>query len=247
MSQYSSEFFANRAGAALGSARVVAPLVHRWVSPRSVLDIGCGTGSWLRAFAELGVDDVLGIDGDYVDRAALEIPADRFIAADVSRPLDLSAARNGRGFDLAVSLEVGEHLPKECSHTLVESLARAAPVVLFSAAIPLQGGTGHLNERWQHEWAALFAARGYLAVDALRPLIWSDERVSFWYRQNTLLYVREADLARYPELAHARARTSDAALSVVHPRLLEKRNRKPVRAFRAGAVAAAWWRAVRGR
>lgn len=242
MSEYSSEFFQHRAGAALASARVVAPIVHALVSPASVLDIGCGTGSWLRAFAELGVTDFLGVDGDYVDRSALEIPVDRFRAADVSRPLNL-----GRTFDLAVSLEVGEHLPPAASETLVDSLTSAAPAVLFSAAVPLQGGSGHINERWQHEWAALFARRGYLAVDAVRPRVWSDDRVSFWYRQNTLVYLKESELPSRPALAEARARTSDAALSLVHPRLLEKRNRKPIRSFRAGTVAAAWWRAVRGR
>lgn len=242
MATYSTEFFAGRAAAALESARVVAPLVQRLIRPRSVLDIGCGTGSWLRAFSELGVDDVLGVDGDYVDRAALEIPADRFHAADVASPLRL-----GRAFDLAVSLEVGEHLPPASSGVLVDSLTQAAPVVLFSAAVPMQGGTGHVNEKWQHEWASLFAERGFVPVDAVRPLIWSDDRVSFWYRQNTLLYAREADLARWPDLASARERTHDAALSLVHPKLLEKRNRKPLRRFRAGAVAAAWWRAVRGR
>ncbi|MFM9956694.1 MAG: methyltransferase domain-containing protein [Phycisphaerales bacterium] len=243
MSGYSNEFFRNRAAAAAASADVVAPLLIRWVNPRSVIDIGCGTGSWLAAFQRAGVNDILGLDGDYVDRAALEISADHFRPADVARPLDI----NGRTYDLAVSLEVGEHLPPESSATLVDSLTRAAPVVFFSAAIPLQGGTGHINERWQHQWADLFAQRNYLAVDAVRPIIWSDERVSFWYRQNALIYVRESELSRYPELAAARARTNDQALSLVHPRLLEKRNRKPIRSFKAGAVAAAWWRAVRGR
>ncbi len=242
MSGYSREFFQGRMAGAGASAGVVTPLALSWTRAASVLDVGCGTGSWLAAFMGLGVTDVLGIDGDYVDRSALEIPAERFRAMDLSKPFDV-----GRVFDLAVSLEVGEHLPPETSEAFVESLCRAAPVVLFSAAVPMQGGTGHVNERWQGDWASMFARRGFVAVDAVRPVVWGDERVAWWYRQNTLVYVRETDLGRYPELAAARARTNDGALSVVHPILLEKRNRKPLRSMGAASVARAWFRAALGR
>src|ERR1039458_216669 len=40
--------------------------------------IGCGDGTWLSVFRKLAVDDILGIDGDYVTRDLLQIPQDRF-------------------------------------------------------------------------------------------------------------------------------------------------------------------------
>src|SRR5262249_37347034 len=80
------------------SARVVLPLVLEFVRPRSVIDVGCGLGTWLAVFREHGVADVWGVDGDYVDRERLEIPAGRFLAHDLSQPLPL-----GRSFALVVS------------------------------------------------------------------------------------------------------------------------------------------------
>lgn len=232
---YSSDFFEGQASGSQGSARVVVPLVTDLVAPASVVDIGCGVGGWLAEFISAGIRDAHGYDGDYVPRDMLTIPPERFHAADLTAPLDL-----GRRFDLAVSLEVGEHLPPASSETFVATLCRAAPVVLFSAAIPLQGGTGHVNERWPEEWAALFASRGYRAVDALRPLIWHDQRIAVWYRQNLLLFVSDERLATDSRLAAARARTSDAMLGVVHPKLFERRNRKPIRRFPRLARARAW-------
>jgi SAM-dependent methyltransferase len=226
---YSSDFFEGQATGSQGSARVVVPLVIDLISPASVVDVGCGVGGWLAEFISAGIHDAHGYDGDYVPRAMLTIPPDRFHAADLTTPLNL-----GRRFDLAISLEVGEHLPPPSSETFVATLCSAAPVVLFSAAIPLQGGTGHVNERWPEEWATLFAARGYRAVDALRPLIWHDQRVAVWYRQNLLLFASD------PRLAAARARTSDTMLGIVHPRLFERRNRKPIRRFPRLARARAW-------
>jgi SAM-dependent methyltransferase len=186
------------------------------VAPASVVDVGCGIGTWASVFAAHGVNDVLGVDGDYVDRASLLIERDRFEAVDLAAGFD-----TGRTFDLAISLEVGEHLPPECSARFVRDLTRLAPVVLFSAAIPHQGGSDHVNERWQDDWAAIFAAEGYVAVDAVRPRVWNDPAVEFWYVQNAILYVRRDRLGDYPALADAGC---DWPLRMVHPRLYEAQN-----------------------
>jgi SAM-dependent methyltransferase len=121
----------------------VVPTVLRLVQPEPVVDVGCGDGAWLSVFRELGVNHRFGLDGDYVDRRLLQIPQDQFSATDLSLPFRLPCT-----FDLAVSLEVAEHLPPQSAEDFVDSLTRLAPVVLFSAAIPLQGGTHHLNEQW---------------------------------------------------------------------------------------------------
>ena len=120
------------------------------------------------------------------------------VALSGTRPLAL-----GRSFDLAVALEIAEHLPDSAAECFVESLTGLAPAVLFSAAIPGQGGTGHLNERWPEYWSRLFAAAGFDPIDALRPRIWHDERVEVWYAQNTFLYVARGAQGNFPGLQRA--------------------------------------------
>ena len=218
---YSPRWFEARSGGARRSATVILPLLFEIARPRSVVDLGCGTGSWLAVAREMGAE-VLGVDGDYVDRAQLEIPADRFLAHDLSEPLRLEES-----FDLAICLEVGEHLPPERSEALVQTLTGLAPVVAFSAAIPGQGGTGHVNERWQDYWAGLFAARGYRTLDLVRPRVWDDESVKHYYAQNLLVYAdpQRVEVPAAPEIP----------LRLVHPRQLETAARQlppPAQALR---------------
>ena len=208
---YDERFFADRGGSHR-SAQVVVPLLIDLLAPRSVVDLGCGTGEWLSVFREHGVDDVLGVDGDYVDRSRLAIPEELFRPHDLTSPVDL-----GRRFELAISLEVGEHLPEASAAGLAGSLAAAAPLVLFGAAIPDQRGEGHVNEQWQDWWAGLFAAHGYVAVDAIRRPLWQDDRVSWWYTQNTLLYAAPDELERRPLVRQLHERTAQEQLAVVHP------------------------------
>lgn len=219
---YSRQFFEGQQSGSLESAKVVVPILMDLVKPSSVLDIGCGVGTWLSVFKQQGAGEILGIDGDYVPTDMLKIPADCFQPADLRNPVEVD-----RQFDLATSFEVGEHLPEASSATLVQSLTVRAPVVAFSAAIPLQGGTDHINEQWQSFWSELFAARGYVACDAVRPRIWHDQGVAFWYVQNTLVYVKESQLDAYPALQQARETTDEAMLDLVHPSLLHHRNEFP--------------------
>lgn len=161
-------------------------MVNELLRPASVLDVGCATGTWLAEWGRAGVSDLLGIDGDYVDRTALKLPRDRFKPIDLSRAFSLD-----RRFDLVQTLEVAEHLDQACADTFVASLTRHSDTVLFSAAIPGQGGTHHVNEQWPSYWAEKFEKAGYTAYDVVRPRFWTDSRVQYWYRQNTLLFSRE--------------------------------------------------------
>jgi SAM-dependent methyltransferase len=192
---------------------VIVPHVVRMLAPRSVVDVGCGLGTWLAVFAGMGVSDFVGVDGEYVEPARLEIPHDRFVAHDLATPLSL-----GRRFDLAVSLEVAEHLPADRAAVFVASLSDLAPFVLFSAAIPFQGGTNHVNEQWPGYWAGLFEGRGFAPVDCIRREIWSDDRVEWWYAQNTLLFVEEERLGTPLADGRSLERTPISQLALVHPR-----------------------------
>jgi SAM-dependent methyltransferase len=194
------------------SAQVVVPLIMGAVPVQSVVDVGCGLGAWLKVFSEHGVDDIQGIDGDYVDRQELEIPESRFLAHDLTRPLRLP-----KRYDLVVSLEVGEHLPQESADDFVDTLTSLGSVVMFSAAIPTQGGNFHVNEQWPTYWAEKFRHRGYVVVDYIRPKIWHDPRVQWWYAQNKLVFVDETVLGRYPELEEQSRYAEYAPLSLVHP------------------------------
>jgi hypothetical protein len=192
---YGAEFYAQHINGSVQAADIVAALVAELLRPNSVVDVGCGMGGWLRAFGKNGVPELSGIDGDHVDRSKLLFDPSRFSAADLSQPFQI----NGR-YDLAICLEVAEHIPDEHSTELVRALCAAAPVVLFSAALPGQGGSGHINERWPEYWCERFEARGFRICDVIRPRIRDDHRVVWWYRQNMVIYASEAGLAAHPAL-----------------------------------------------
>src|SRR3989344_992589 len=208
---YTEAFFDEMQDTNLSSARTVVPRVMELVNPRSVVDIGCGEGLWLKAFQEVGVATVQGFDGPWVKKEHLAISSESFTVADLKQLVVLN-----KQFDLSVCLEVAEHLPDVAADTLVKSLTAAAPVVLFSAAIPLQGGSHHINEQWPSYWAEKFAAEGYVPVDAIRRHVWDDTRVSFFYAQNILLFVNRTYLSAYPELEKEITSGHGRASSLVH-------------------------------
>jgi cyclopropane fatty-acyl-phospholipid synthase-like methyltransferase len=217
---YTAEFFQGHRGHAEDSARQIVPAVLEWLGSKSVLDVGCGTGGWLSVFGERGVTDFLGVDGDYVRPDLLQIPAALFKPADLSKPLSL-----GRTFDLVVSLEVAEHLRPDVAGTFVDSLVRHSDAILFSAAIPGQGGTDHVNERTPQYWAGLFRDRGFTAVDAIRTRFWSDPNVKWWYAQNSVLYIKGTEMWQYPALQSFVVPDANEVPCLVHPDLFNNVNR----------------------
>lgn len=200
----------------LESADVIVPLVLRYVPARGVVDFGCKHGEWLSVFRRFGVATILGFDQEKragrlaIDRAAFRV-------ADLNRPLVVPER-----FDLAVCIEVAEHLLPSSAEPLVKTITTSAPVVLFSAAAPGQGGHGHHNEQPHGYWHALFAKYGFQPIDCLRPQIWHDRRVAFWYRQNLFFYASAAGLAAHPELAAEAARDRADDLELVHVTLLNR-------------------------
>jgi len=217
MTTYDDQFFDEIQAGALSSARRIVPRVLELVGPESVVDVGCGLGAWLSVFQANGVADVLGIDGDYVDREQLGIPESRFLARDLAEPLVVD-----RRFDLAMSVEVAEHLPAGAAESFVGSLVGLAPVVLFSAAVPGQPGTGHVNAQWLDYWIDRFSARGFVAIDCIRWEVWDSPEVDWWYAQNALVYVDRERLDDYPELRALLASRACDPPSVVHPALYRR-------------------------
>jgi SAM-dependent methyltransferase len=167
------------------SAAIVVPLVLQHYDAKSVADIGCGRGAWLSEWQRAGIADYVGIDGDYLDRERLLIPRECFMTQDLTKRFDI-----GRRFDLAVSLEVGEHISLGDTEVFVDNLCTHSNAILFSAAVPGQGGFLHVNEQDYEFWRGRFRARGYRLFDFVRPGLRSQHAVEPWYRYNSLFFAR---------------------------------------------------------
>ena len=199
------------------SANVVVPILIELFNPKSVVDVGCGMGTWLKSFLEHGVKDILGFDGNYINKANLFIPNENFQEKDLS-----STIRINKKFDMVISLEVAEHLPPEAADIFIDTITELGPIVYFSAGVPFQGGTDHKNERWQSYWAIKFNERNFLPFDIIRPLIWDNDDVQTCYAQNGIIYIRKDFLPFINSNKFNPMRSDNIAnLSVVHPKLFE--------------------------
>jgi SAM-dependent methyltransferase len=172
----------------LQSPKEIVPVLMDLVAPRSVVDIGCGIGTFLYCFKEAGVEKVLGVDGSWVNRDLLHkyIQPGEFREHDLEKLLQLDMK-----YDLAICLEVAEHLKPEAADTMVENLVKAGNIILFSAAVPQQGGQNHLNEQWPSYWENKFRKHGYRMHDFLKPVFWNNPKVFFWYKQNMVFFAPE--------------------------------------------------------
>jgi SAM-dependent methyltransferase len=210
---YSEGFFEVLQRGARNSAREIVPLILELFQPHSIVDVGCGDGTWLSVFKEFGAQECFGIDGNYLDEKILKIPKQQFLPFDLKRPLQIE-----RQFDLVVSLEVAEHIPGEQADIFVDSLTGLGKVILFSAAIPFQGGVDHVNEQWQGYWSKKFQKRGYVTIDYIRKKVWQNENVEFWYAQNILIFVDKNHLENHHSLKKEFEDTVNFQLSLVHPK-----------------------------
>lgn len=200
---YDERFFAQNIEPSLRAARTILPGVLKTIRPQSVIDIGCAQGAWLSVAKAEGCD-IHGIDG-FAPEGDLLIDPSEFEKRDLTAGVDCF-------YDLAMCLEVAEHLPESSARALVTGLTQAR-FVLFSAAIPRQGGMNHINEQWQTYWAALFAEHGYEGSCDVRWANWTDESIDPYYLSNITVYAKPDDL-------FARGYSS-GVVDVVHPRMWE--------------------------
>ena len=215
---YDDSFFDQQSAGSLASARLVLAELFRIVQPvRSVVDVGCGVAPWLRVALELGAERGLGIDGDYVDRGRLLVQPELFRHCDLENG-SLNEVVPGQRFDLAICMEVAEHLSDARAAGFVRELGGLSDLVLFSAAIPEQGGTHHINEQWPGYWSSLFRHEGFVCFDLLRPRLWNEAGCEWWYLQNVLIFAKEGSTAA-ASLGQAGAPVAEP-LALVHPRKL---------------------------
>ena len=215
---YDKSFFDDLTAGSGESAAICSSTVYNLLKPESVADIGCGRGEWLAAFKKLGVTNVLGLDGTDLP------PEDLAINPSEYRIADLTAKQSfANDFDLTISLEVAEHLPESSAEHFVSMLTSLSPAVLFSAAIPGQGGVHHINEQWPAYWAKLFDQHNYGFCDVLRLPFWDDTRVKPWYAQNMLVYLDRSQAHRWPGLESKLSVPGETPRAMVHPEIFELR------------------------
>jgi SAM-dependent methyltransferase len=207
----SSKYIHSEAIHNMTAPRIVAPLVSALVAPKCVVDFGCGLGTWLRAFKENGSTEILGLDGKWCNKNLLlkNITEQELKVVDLEEPIVLD-----KTYDLVISLEVAEHLSEKCADIFVQSLVNAGKVILFSAAIPKQGGMNHINEQWSAYWKAKFAQHHYCFHDIIRPQIWNNTNIEWWYKQNMFVVAHE-NISFPPEPENLSFKNCD----LVHPEL----------------------------
>ncbi len=219
-SPYNSEFYNTYSAESSRSATAVLSIADEILHhPKHIVDVGCGIGTWLRAWKQLGATSVVGIDGHLANDTSLLIDPREYLSMDLTRPHPI----DGLPFDLAQTLEVAEHLPEDVASQFVTFLCSLSPVVLFSAAIPHQGGTSHVNEQWPEYWADLFHQNDYSVFDVIRPRVWDSTEVAYYYAQNTLMFASRARPEICNLLEQARDSSKAQPLARVHPRKWEEK------------------------
>ncbi|HBD93756.1 MAG: hypothetical protein A2015_12525 [Spirochaetes bacterium GWF1_31_7] len=206
MIKYTNELYEITDAKTQVSAQIIVPLIVDLFKPQSVLDAGCGHGIWLNEFRKHGIEDTLGID--FSDDAIIS-DDETIISGDWSVPVEIN-----RQFDMVLSLEVGEHIPENRADMYIDNLTRLSDVIIFSAAIPGQGGPGHVNERWPFYWQKKFNEKGFKGYDVIREAIWENDTIHPWYRQNIIIFIKEDSkyIANLPE-------HTEEIRSLVHPEI----------------------------
>lgn len=168
------------------SAKIILNIFKDFFMPQSVFDFGCGVGTWLRAWQDLGVKDIYGIDANTMDNSELLIPREKIGIVNFEE----ESFEIGK-FDLAMSLECLEHISENKAIQAVDILSFCSDIILFSAAIPMQIGTNHINCRPLQYWVDIFKFKGFSCYDFIRPIcIKYSLKVAPWYIQNILVFAR---------------------------------------------------------
>lgn len=213
---YDRAFYESRESKTGHAANVILEVVRDLLKkPKHVVDLGCGNGVFLKVCKEKFGASVTGCDGPWVPRELLVIDEEEFVVVDFDK--NIKVGERSVGFDLAICLEFVEHVEDATGKEVISWMTRNSKAVLFSAAIPGQGGAGHVNEQQQSYWVNYFERLGWGCHDKIRWKIWHDKKIPYWYRQNVFLFTPGAE---------SMSDEQKAMLDVAHPDVLLLRKQK---------------------
>ncbi len=184
---YDDNFFDNQVHGSLLAAKEILKILYEFYKPVSVIDIGCGRGSWLAVAESLGSIYLKGIDGPWISKNDLISKNIDFTPMDLEQPIETKEK-----YDLCLSIEVAEHLHKKYATRFVKTLCNVSDIVIFSAAIKFQEGPNHINQQWQSYWVDLFGTNDFQCYDVFRNKIWNNDNIDWWFRQNVFLYINNS-------------------------------------------------------
>lgn len=185
-SPYDSEFFDNLLQTSATSAPFIAKYIYNNFEPKTVVDIGCGTGEILKALTSLCDIECLGIEGPWINDCQERFENIQLANLNEFLPLE-------KKFDVAICLEVAEHLEERFASTLISTLTESSNIILFSAAIPGQSGTEHINLKYPDYWARHFWEKGFALYLDPRKEFFRNLQLAPWYQQNTLVFRKMDD------------------------------------------------------
>lgn len=207
--RYSADFYSNMRSVSASSYAFLANWIFNYCSPKSAIDWGAGSGELLMDLHTNHQVQVKALEGDWVREIPTNLPKLHYEFRDLRFPLKLEEK-----FDIAICLEVAEHLEDEFAQTLIDGICSSSDLVFFSAAVPYQGGTNHVNEKWPIYWAKRFHKAGFVLSYDPREELWDNPEIADYYKQNLLIFERSKS-----------NRDMIIPRSLIHPSLWERKCR----------------------
>jgi len=183
---YNNRFFKNTIKLEQSTAKITAKILIKHFHPKSVIDIGCGAGVYLKEFQRQRII-ILGYDGSLAAKKN-SLVGQKIKLHDLCQPLKLR-----QRFDLCLCLEVAEHLPAKCANTLIKTLCHLANTIIFTAATPGQGpiSIGHINEQLHQYWIKKFKEQDFNLNKTLTKKIKQEmkkQQVIWWLSKNLMIF-----------------------------------------------------------
>ena len=217
-SKYLKEYYSRHRSLTLSSAKKIIKLFPDYFDPKSILDIGCGSGEWILAFQnQYPLCKLTGIDGHWIKSDELISKSNDFIVADLNSGLPVEIF--DKKYDLISCLETITDLPKKKGEHLIHQLCKITNLCLFSSGTPIQTHGPHKNRQWQSYWHNLFEKNGFKALDFIRSATWNDSEVGPWYSQNCFLFVEKSWLEDNPRWQNL-SLNQENPIDVVHPMIV---------------------------
>lgn len=218
MYRYNKKFFDYIDNQSFESAKIILNEVRKLINFNSVIDVGCGTGSWLRAAHTLSEKiNSIGIDGEYA-KNTFKCKEAQFISFDLEQNFENKINYKS---DLVICMEVAEHLKPDRSTTFIENLCNFSDIILFGAAVKHQRGTLHINEQPQSYWIDKFKKNNYSPYYLPRKKLWTNDKIinTPYYVSNSFLFVRDGNTS-LEKLLKFKVRDDDV-VDIVHPVYLD--------------------------